>query len=57
MSDEFEFEYESDGDFSQGGSDDEDEATIQIENTFYEADDNTDLSGEIACGAGGCEVT
>ena len=31
-------------------------ANVDLTNVF-EADDNTDLSGEVACGAGGCEVT
>lgn len=40
MSDSDEFEYESDGSYGGGEEEDGDEEAIQIENTFYEADDN-----------------
>lgn len=41
MSDSDEFEYESDDDaYGSGGEGEGDEEAIQIENTFYEADDN-----------------
>lgn len=40
MSDSDEFEYESDDDQWGGEDEDGDEEAIQIENTFYEADDN-----------------
>jgi COP9 signalosome complex subunit 2 len=41
MSDSDEFEYESDDDVYGGGEEEDgDEEAIQIENTFYEADDN-----------------